>query len=340
MSTRCFNQTILFRDTQITKIEYFTNNDYCIYNKYDQNNKSEHVINILNNKFKTNYSINKHYTKTIVDVDTIYGGNIDIYMNNIINTEVWARFLKPSSKIITIPLCLYIDNPWNENFAHLIFELLYPLIKMSAIDNNLPILMAVGDYTQPLLKILGINNPIIKREEHNVYRIENAIYIGSIEAIEQKQMLYVKKYIDNKISHLKENVKKPKGVVICRTNQRIIYNYKQFIEKLNLKYDFIDWVTYDEHETIDEYLPKFINCSYIIGSHGAGHANMIFSQCPDLKIFEFMINNFTNACFKNMAEALHFEFHTLFLDNDKNLNTTLDIDAIIDSLNPYITHVN
>jgi hypothetical protein len=335
---RPFDTKIISHDKSCYPIEYFTKKDYCIYNEFDNTNKTQHIITLINQKFKYNYILNQKNTlNKILDLDTIYGGNIDIYMNNIILTEVWTRFLKPTSKLIKLPLCLYIDNPWNENFAHLVFELLYPLIKLNEINNELPILMAVGNYTLPLLKILGITNPIIKREEHHVYRIENCVYMKSIGLIEKTSIQSVKKYIDNKLNYLKKEFIKPIGVIIYRTGQRIILNYQDFINKFILTFTNIQWIIYKDDEPFDEYFPKFVNCSYIIGPHGAGHANMIFSQNTQVKVFEFMIKNFLNPCFKDLAEKLNYEFHTMFIDNDDNYNSKLNIDQIIHCLTPYLS---
>ena len=335
---RPFDTKIISHDKSCYPIEYNTPSDYCIYNVFDNDNKTQHIITLINKQFKCNYIVNQKNTLNyLIDLDTIFGGEIDIYMNNIIFTEVWTRFLKPNSKIIKIPICLYIDNPWNENFAHLIFELLYPLIKLNEINGDLPILMSVGSYTLPLLKILGITNPIIKREEYHVYRIENSMYVKSLGVIEKKTITYVKKYINNKLEYLKQDFIKPIGVIIYRTNQRIIHNYQDFIDRLILTFPNIQWIIYKDNECFDEYLPKFVNCSYIIGPHGAGHANMIFSQQPNVKVFEFMIKKFLNPCFKNLADMLNYEFHTMFIDNDTNYNTILNIDEIINSVSPYLS---
>jgi hypothetical protein len=334
---RPFDTKIIKKDKSSYPIEFFTNSDYCIYNELENTNKTQHVITKINNKFDFNYVLNEKNTiYTALDLDTIYGGPIDIYMNNIILTEVWTRFLKQNSKIFNIPICLYIDNPWNENFAHLIFELLYPLIKLNEINAELPILMSVGSYTNPLLKILGITNPIIKREEYHVYRIQNSIYLQSIGIAEKNTINYVKKYINNKLEYLKKEFIKPIGVIIYRTGQRIIYNYQDFIDKLMSKFTNIQWIIYKDNECFDEYLPKFVNCSYIIGPHGAGHANMIFSQQSKVMVFEFMIKNFLNPCFKNLADLLNYEFHTMLIDNDEKNNSSINIDELINCLTPYL----
>jgi hypothetical protein len=334
---RPFYTKIISHDKSCYPIEYNTSSDYCIYNAFDNDNKTQHVITLANKQFKYNYVVNqKNIFSYVQNIDTVYSGEIDIYMNNIILTEVWTRFLKPNSKIFKIPLCLYIDNPWNENFAHLIFELLYPLIKLNEINGDLPILMSVGSYTLPLLKILGVNNPIIKREENHVYRIENSVYFKSLGVIEKKTTTYVKKYINNKLDYLKHEFIKPIGVIIYRTEKRIIYNYQDFIDRLILTFTNIEWIIYKDDECFDQYFPKFVNCSYIIGPHGAGHANMIFSQQPNVKVFEFMIKGYLNPCFKNLADMLNYEFHTMFIDNDANYNTVLNIDEIIDSVMPYL----
>jgi len=64
---------------------------------------------------------------------------------------------------------------------------------------------------------------------------------------------------------------------------------------------------------------------------------MIFSQQTNVKVFEFMIKNFLNPCFKNLADMLNYEFHTMFIDNDTNYNTVLNIDEIIHSVSPYLS---
>ena len=39
---------------------------------------------------------------------------------------------------------------------------------------------------------------------------------------------------------------------------------------------------------------------------------------------------------KELDMELNYEFHTMFIDNDTNYNTTLNIDEIINSVSPYL----
>lgn len=332
-----FDTHILKLDTDIIEISYSTKNNYCIYNYDSLDNPTENLIEKINNKFKKNYQVNKiALYKRVINLDTLYKGYLNIYMNNLITTEIYVRFLKSNSKVIKIPYCFYVDNPWNSNFAHLIFELLYPILKLNALDSNTPILISTGSYTYKLLKLLNIKNPIIERKEENVYCIEDAIYMSCPHTFSRKTISFVKKNINNYIEKYRETCGKPKGVIIKRNGQRIILNYDVFINEIIKTFDWIEWLIYDDREDFDDYFKKFINVSYIVGPHGAGLANMIFTLNPKVKVFELMINDFINPCFKDLAEYLDIEFHTLLLNNDQYLNTVLNIDLILEILNKYI----
>ena len=93
---RPFYTKIISHDKSCNPIEYNTPSDYCIYNVFDNDNKTQHIITLINKHFKFNYIVNqKNILNYIEDTDTIYSGEIDIYMNNIISIFNTIIFFYP-----------------------------------------------------------------------------------------------------------------------------------------------------------------------------------------------------------------------------------------------------
>lgn len=329
-------------DTQIEHVDLDLRKDLVIFsstNKYDFENNTKNIIDDYTKKFGY---VNKKKSEIGPGFKSIYSiNNLNIYMNNLISTEIYMRFLKSESKIIEIPLCFYLNDPWNYNFAHLIHQNLGHILTLSKIDNQIPILMHFEqNYKNNILDFFEIKNPIIQRYEHNVYKIKNAIMtnVGS-ECVSKNDILKIRSIIERKID-FKPNLQK-NGLLLKRlVPQRQIHNFNEILE--NLKNDFPDvkWEIYDGTEEFSVYIKKFIEADIVIGMHGAGFGNIIFCK-KDCIVIEIMLKEFLHPCFIQIQHHLQMDnYCVIYLSNehDQTFSINLDYDILKNQLNQKLRH--
>jgi hypothetical protein len=315
---------IINLDNTIISANTYIKPHECLYFLDNTTNSTNKYLEYNNSKFSQDLKIGENILGDYINTYTIYNEhNAYIYMNTIFNTEIIFRYVHPKTSYIEIPCCFYIDNPWSENFYHFIVEVLPYIIYLNRLDDNIPFLICGGD--TELLQYFNIKNPIIQRVENNIYKVEDLIYTKSILNFPIKNNIEIIK------SRLPSNYTPKYGIIINRSKSRIILNVDLLYRAIKNKYTNLEWIIIDDDMKPLEYIDYFINCQIIIGAHGAGLTNMIFSPNPDLIVIEIMPIGFYVLCFSILASQCGIKnFHSIVVDSyDEDNNIMLDIDLFI-----------
>ena len=70
-------------------------------------------------------------------------------------------------------------------------------------------------------------------------------------------------------------------------------------------------------DSLKEQLQLFYESDLIIGPHGAGFSNLIFSRIGTT-VIEFMPRTYTNPCFEDIAGSLGLEYHKMMVINESS----------------------
>jgi hypothetical protein len=124
------------------------------------------------------------------------------------------------------------------------------------------------------------------------------------------------------------------GILIYRReNYRKILNHDEVLQMLKKKYSEIEWVVFDVLP-IQETAMLFSKACVIVGPHGAGLTNMIFSP-KGVTIIEFMPIDQPNICYWHLSEMLENNY-TMIPCKMEGMNIIVNITKFIDDFLPNI----
>lgn len=95
---------------------------------------------------------------------------------------------------------------------------------------------------------------------------------------------------------------KTRGILIRRHDSRYLENESEVLSAFQSLYPELDWVIYDVLPAA-ETASLFASAAVIVGPHGAGLTNMIFSA-RGIRIYEFMPNSQPNLCYTHLSSLL------------------------------------
>jgi hypothetical protein len=135
------------------------------------------------------------------------------------------------------------------------------------------------------------------------------------------------------------NILVPKvNVVLKRTNNRIIGNFEEMMTFLRNKYNNYEWIVFDDSDpkwkSMTNTIQLFSAAKLIIGAHGAGLSNMMFSS-DKVKVIELHPTNCGNVCYWHLSHILSNTHNILPVKykNDKEFDVELDkLDYTVDKL--------
>ena len=135
------------------------------------------------------------------------------------------------------------------------------------------------------------------------------------------------------------NILVPKvNVVLKRTNNRIIGNFEEMMTFLRNKYNNYEWIVFDDSDpkwkSITNTIQLFSAAKLIIGAHGAGLSNMMFSS-DKVKVIELHPTNCGNVCYWHLSHILSNTHNMLPVKykNDIEFDVELDkLDYTVDKL--------
>tara|TARA_Y100000768_G_scaffold103261_1_gene75478 strand:- start:123 stop:3845 length:3723 start_codon:yes stop_codon:yes gene_type:complete len=115
------------------------------------------------------------------------------------------------------------------------------------------------------------------------------------------------------------------NIIIKRVGgERVINNFDEMVKALLSKYGEYKWVIFENLSMIDTI--KLFGCArLIIGAHGAGLTNMIFSP-KGAKVIELMTEEMGNVCYWHLAELLGLNYK--IVQTGGNSSSGLDVDVV------------
>ena len=87
---------------------------------------------------------------------------------------------------------------------------------------------------------------------------------------------------------------------------------------LRTKYPTIEWIEY-ENLNVLETIKLFNKAKIIIGPHGAGLTNMLFSK-KGTKIIEIMPYSDPNECYHHLTNMLEHNYNCIVLEDSGKMN--------------------
>jgi capsular polysaccharide biosynthesis protein len=241
------------------------------------------------------------------------------FNDNILN-EHTVKFVKHTIQHI----CYDNNYPWTINvnyqpfgttYYHALTEVLPNALWLinnldKNISNKITILVPESKFIENIFKWFEIINPIYLCNKTNLNLNLNFIKqrytecgnpspekINLIRDIVNKKVIFEKKY----------------GIFIYRREtQRNIINSDEVFTMIKNKYSNLEWKLFDS-ETFENTVELFSKASIIIGPHGAGLTNMLFS--PDnITVIEFIPETEPNLCYWHLSELLNNNHYIIPID--------------------------
>lgn len=202
---------------------------------------------------------------------------------------------------------------WTNNHYHTLLQLLTSayLLARYAPDLTASILLPpLKQKYRLLIDKIGLKQTIYL-PRHNKIWIENCITVNSTYGMNSVYASHFLREFGSFLNQsIPENIKGPgKKIYITRkgTKKRILLN-EQAIEDSFIRAGFT--IVRLEDMQIFEQMAAFRDAKIVIAPHGAGLANIIFSE-PGTKIVELIASCYPNPCFADVANSaqLDYEMH-------------------------------
>jgi hypothetical protein len=235
---------------------------------------------------------------------------------------------------------------WAYGYYHWLCEIFPRLFYIKLyIENNKEIFE-----NKKIVLLLYYNNEFIRQflEILNLKNIAICPYNNNIEYKCKRVFMMTPSYCGNpsrdsimliRKSIFMNNILVPKvNVVLKRTNNRIIGNFEEMMTFLRNKYNNYEWIVFDDSEpkwkSMTNTIQLFSAAKLIIGAHGAGLSNMMFSS-DKVKIIELHPTSCGNVCYWHLSHILGNTHNILPVKykNDKEFDVELDkLDYTVDKL--------
>jgi hypothetical protein len=184
-----------------------------------------------------------------------------------------------------------VNYMWSGEYYHFLTEVLPNVL---LVNQDLPIYCSVSQFTIPMFRWFGITSHIQQsRTPLTCWIRPRFVECGnpSPEKIKALRDRVCKRVI----------FQKTHGILIHRRKSRRIINESDVLTVLKDTYPSLTWEVFDILSVEDTAI-LFSKAALIVGPHGAGFTNMIFSQ--SVNIVEFMPLAQPNICYWHLSEVL------------------------------------
>ena len=320
------------------------------YEKFIRKNLSSYynINNIIENHKKNHSDIkwdnlnkfNKGYNMEIKYINNVNINTNGIMYNDKIIYEydnIYDKKLIIKKKIID----LYDDNmivfnlvqKWGYGYYHWLAEIYSRLFLIKEFINSIKL------NKKKIVLMLYYNETFIK-ECLEIINIEN-VHILPYNDLYEYKIKHV--YMCNPIRYgnpSRENINIIRNglfnnniligninIIIKRINgSRIINNFDEMTESLLRNYGNYNWIIFENLNMI-ETINLFQRAKLIIGAHGAGLTNMIFSP-KGTNIIELMTNEMGNICYWHLAELLEMNYKIVPVNGTAEIGLDVDIEKL------------
>lgn len=187
-----------------------------------------------------------------------------------------------------------VSYHWSTEYYHFLTEALpAALFCASRVPPGTPIVCGKSSFAEGMFRWFGVTNPIELRDE-----------VGGITA----------KYIEcgnpshDSIQLLRDRIEsrlsftRTRGILIRRHDKRALENESEILNTFRSLYPDLEWVIFDSLPP-EETANLFSSAAVIVGPHGAGFTNMLFSA-RGITIYEFMPVSQPNVCYTHLSSIL------------------------------------
>lgn len=277
---------------------------------YQYKHKPFHFIGNIKSLNNLSYNLNDRVNIDLIyhDIHTIKKTS-GLYVHQPIDSWLTRRYLQLNN-VQKINKAASVENVWGLNYYHSLLEELPNILKIQKFNPTLPIICSYNNtFVKSILDYFNVKNPIIPsdgpmdiQELYLTTPIKCGNPSGEDLNIIRNYLTETKKINFNKDTNI--------GILIFRKEElRNLTNVLDVYEMLLTDFPSIDWQIFDSlsfSDTVD----LFNKAKIIIGPHGAGFANMIFSP-NNTKIVEFMPVSEPNIVYYDVSSMLGFDYYCM-----------------------------
>lgn len=214
-----------------------------------------------------------------------------------------------------------LNYRWSTEYFHFLTEVLpNALFAKTRLPETLPIYCMTSAFSIPAFRWFGISNPIVPSPAPRGARQWVPPYVECGNPSAQKLQL-LRSVVESKVQFASTH-----GIVIRRHGSRELLNEADVLHHCESRFPDLTWVVYDVLP-IDETAALFSKAAWIVGPHGAGMTNMLFSP-KGVSILEFMPITDTNVCYWHLAEMLGHSYSMLPLSCDATGSMRVNIEEL------------
>lgn len=185
-----------------------------------------------------------------------------------------------------------VNYVWSSEYYHFFTEVLPNVLYLKEPH---PIYCQVSPFTVPLFRWFGVQNQIVPTIPHFASRIR-AKYVECGNPSPEK-IRAIRSVVGSKIVPERRH-----GILIHRQKTRALLNEDEVLATLRTVYPDLEWKVFDI-PSIEETVELFSKAAIIVGPHGAGMTNMLFSAYG-IPVVEFMPLEQPNLCYWHLSELL------------------------------------
>jgi hypothetical protein len=202
----------------------------------------------------------------------------------------------------TIPFAAIVVQKWCYGYYHFVNEVLHKIIRVSHYNPKIPILLPHTKFIEQILHYLKLPNPILYFEPgKQYYTIKFGIVISETRSGNPtpNDIQLVRDSM-----RLNEPADDQVNIVLYRKEaRRNIINFDEMMISLRSEFPTERWVLFDSM-SFEECVRLFGRAKLIVGAHGAGLSNMIFSR-KGTPVVELFPSNMINVCYWHLSWILN-----------------------------------
>ena len=258
--------------------------------------------------------------------------------------EVFSDFdlNKPKRNIVHIKKAVHLLQKCSFGYYHFMIEIVSRLtLMLEEIRNNrdLKILLSPPSlpFMREILSLLQISpDQIIFCDPNTIYRVSELYYPRP------SYMGYPSAQEINRIRNalITKNQSNADLIIVIdrKESSRHVNNTDDLVKAIKIHFpdNAANIIKFSGGLSVKDQIKLFQSAKIIIGPHGAGFTNMIFSN-PNTHSIEFVPEHFLSILYWHISKAIQGDHHHILIENaDKESNFNAPIEKVIEILNTII----
>ena len=304
------------------------------------NSKEYFSYKILNGRVYTDYNenvaiISENNLISEISYQQVQGNLVEASRNIVLKNGTPRIKKKFKGRVLCV-----LQGASGNNYSHWILEIL-PKIKMytehySLDDLDYIYLPRVDIFQKETLSVLGIyEDKFISSEKFRHIEVEELIvvdhpyyYQGTILEQNKNQPTWVIKWLRETYLNCEKKFDSKKNFFIDRSDSKYNHNQIQNITEVSNYLKKNNFISYKlKSLSFFEKIYLFKNADIIIGIHGAGFVNTVFSK-PNTKIIEIRPFLYSNTVYERISNINNLNYHliqTETLEESKRTNGDINL---------------